>query len=253
MDEAAAHPGVAPAAFIFHCSRCGSTLVSQLARALPGTVVMSEAPVIDDVLRSGWPDETRRDVLRAVVTALGQPRAVADRHLIVKFDAWHVLDVPLVQDAFPGVPCVFVYRRPEDVIASQMRMPGQYLLPGVLDPSIAGLASADDVIAAGREAYCARVLGRLMRAAATLAADGRIELLSYEGFPDAAIARVLAWTERDPDGPDRAALTSLAAFDAKSPGVPFSPSSPRRASETARAAAVAFADEEYGALVRLER
>ena len=32
-------PGLAPTAFIFHCSRCGSTLYAQLAAALPQSAV----------------------------------------------------------------------------------------------------------------------------------------------------------------------------------------------------------------------
>src|SRR5262249_58975034 len=126
--------------------------------------------------------DERVEALRALVGALGQPRAESDRHLVIKFDAWHVLDVELVQEAFPGVRCVFIYREPVDVIASQMRMPGQYLIPGALDPAIAGLASLDEVIAAGREGYCARVLGRILAAAAELAVAGRLELLNYEQF-----------------------------------------------------------------------
>jgi aspartyl/asparaginyl beta-hydroxylase len=253
LAEAAGRPGVAPAAFIFHCSRCGSTLMSQLARALPGTLVLSEAPPIDDVLRSGWTDDTRIERLRAVVTALGQRRAGADRHLVIKFDAWHIVDLPLVQRAFPGVPCAFVYRDPLDVVASHMRMPARYLLPGELDPAFAGLASVDDVRAAGREGYCARVIGRMLAAGAELAADGRLDLLNYSELPGAAIDRALAWTGRASSSQDRARLLELAAFDAKAPGMPFAAarvvSGP--VSDAARAAASTFASAPFAALERL--
>src|ERR1044072_3432527 len=40
-------PGLQPTGFIFHMSRCGSTLVSQMLRALPHTIVVSEASLID--------------------------------------------------------------------------------------------------------------------------------------------------------------------------------------------------------------
>jgi hypothetical protein len=253
LAEAASRPGVAPAAFIFHCSRCGSTLMSQLARALPGTLVLSEAPAIDDVLRSGWTDETRIDRLRAVVTALGQRRAGADRHLVVKFDAWHIADLPLVQLAFPDVPCVFVYRDPLEVMASQMRMPGRYLVPGELDPAFAGLASLDEVLAAGREGYCARVIGRMLASAAELAADRRLDLVNYSELPAAAIDRVLAWTGRASSSQDRARLLYLAAYDAKTPGMPFAATRvvPSPVSDAARAAASTFASAPFAALERL--
>jgi len=252
MDEAAAKPGVAPSAFIFHCSRCGSTLMSQLARALPGTLVLSEAPAIDDVLRAPWARETRLETLRAIVTALGQPRGGADRHLVVKFDAWHVVDLPLVQEAFPGVPCVFLYRDPVDVVASQMRMPGRYLVPGELDPAFAGLGSVDDVIAAGRERYGARVIGRILASAAELAADGRCDLINYSELPAAAIDRALEWTGWERSADERARLVAVAAFDAKTPGLPFAAarvSSP--VSDAARAAVAAFAAAPYAALEHL--
>src|SRR5262249_22714547 len=36
--------GAAPSGFIFHMSRCGSTLIAQMLAALPRAVVISEAP-----------------------------------------------------------------------------------------------------------------------------------------------------------------------------------------------------------------
>lgn len=253
LAEAAAHPGIAPSGFIFHCSRCGSTLMSQLARALPGTVVVSEAPAIDDVLRSGWAHDRKVAALRAVVTTLGQPRAPEDRHLFIKFDAWHVVDVPLVQETFPGVPCVFVYRDPAHVIASQMRMPGRYLVAGELDPAFAGLASVEDVIAVGREGYYARVLGRILRAAAELADAGSVDLQYYGEFPGAAIDLVLDWTGRSETAEDRTRLTAVAGFDAKTPGIPFAAirDASRRPSDAASAAASEFAGTPFVALERL--
>jgi len=42
---------VPPAAFIFHISRCGSTLVSQLLASSPKNVSLAEVPFFDDILR----------------------------------------------------------------------------------------------------------------------------------------------------------------------------------------------------------
>ena len=44
-------PVVEPKAIIFHISRCGSTLVSQLLATLPRHIVLSEVPVFDQILR----------------------------------------------------------------------------------------------------------------------------------------------------------------------------------------------------------
>jgi hypothetical protein len=51
--------GIKPTGFIFHLSRCGSTLVSQMLAALPQNIVISEASPLDFALRSGnLPEES---------------------------------------------------------------------------------------------------------------------------------------------------------------------------------------------------
>src|SRR5206468_1319466 len=71
------HPGLRPNGFIFHVSRCGSTLVSQMLAALAQNVVISEAPPIDAVVRACHvrPDlslDQHAQWLRWMIEALGQ-------------------------------------------------------------------------------------------------------------------------------------------------------------------------------------
>jgi hypothetical protein len=95
-----------PTCLIFHMSRCGSALVAQLLAALPQNVVLSEAGPADDALRApyrigGVSDGQSVAWLRGVVSALGQQPRPEDRHLFIKFDAWHTRDLPLIERAFP--------------------------------------------------------------------------------------------------------------------------------------------------------
>ena len=48
-------PGLEPSAFIFHASRCGSTLISQMLAQLDDHIVISEPPPLDTLLRSDLP------------------------------------------------------------------------------------------------------------------------------------------------------------------------------------------------------
>ncbi|HEX9369048.1 MAG TPA: aspartyl/asparaginyl beta-hydroxylase domain-containing protein [Vicinamibacterales bacterium] len=220
VDRLAAHPGVAPAAFIFHTSRCGSTLVSQMAAALPRTIVISEAPPIDDVLRAPAPEPERIEWLRALVGALGQPRRGDERHLFVKFDAWHILNLTLVQRAFPGVPCLFLYRDPAAVVASQLLMPGLHTVPGLVDPSVIGL-DLPGALRLDRNEYVGRMLAAVYAGGLEGATDGRVTLMNYSELPGAALARLLEWcglTGRD-DLRDR--LLHVCRFDAKTPSLPY--------------------------------
>src|SRR5688572_3417330 len=71
VDE---QPGLQPDGFIFHMSRCGSTLVSQMLAASPANLVISEAAPIDAVLRAhlrdrSISDEQRIDWLRSIISA----------------------------------------------------------------------------------------------------------------------------------------------------------------------------------------
>src|SRR6185437_2103705 len=87
-DWARSEPGLAPSGFIFHMSRCGSTLVAQMLAALARSVVLAEAGPIDAVLRAAdgreAPDDDRRALwLRWMVSALGQRRRGDEDRLFI--------------------------------------------------------------------------------------------------------------------------------------------------------------------------
>lgn len=227
IDRAVSHPGIPPTAFIFHVSRCGSTLISQMAAALPSAIMISEAPPIDHILRASAAESERIAWLQALLSALGQPRRGGERHLFVKFDAWHIANLALVQRAFPGVPCVFLYRDPAGVVASQLYMPGLHMVPGLVDPSLIGL-DLPAALRLDRNQYVGRMLAAVYAAGVASARDGRVTLMNYSELPGAAISTLLDWcglTDRD-DLRDR--LLAVSRFDAKTPGLAYD------ASDTAR-------------------
>src|SRR6185369_5327085 len=136
--------GIAPQGFIFHMSRCGSTLVSRMLGSLPRSIVLSEAGPIDSVLRAGFRAPSLAEAehvswLRGMVSALGQRRAPDDNRLFIKFDSWSIVYLGLIERAFPEVPWLFVYRDPVEVMVSQMLRRGAHFVPGVIEPEIFGL------------------------------------------------------------------------------------------------------------------
>jgi hypothetical protein len=216
LELHAAPPGILPTGFIFHTSRCGSTLLSQMATALPGTIVISEAPPIDHILRAAVSESDRIEWLRALVGALGQPRRSDERHLFVKFDAWHIVDLALVQRAFPDVPCVFLYRDPAAVVASQLRMPGLHMVPGLVDPSMIGLDLAG-ALQLDRAEYVGRMLGALYAAGLAGARSGRVALMNYCELPERGAVKLIEWCGLNSSDDLRARLVDVARFDAKTP------------------------------------
>lgn len=111
--------GLYPTGFIFHISRCGSTLVSQMVATHQRATVVSESFAINAVLEmEEVPEVERIRLLQQVVGALGRRPAGCETHYVIKFTSWNVLHVHLIKRAFPDVPCLFIYRDPIEVLVS---------------------------------------------------------------------------------------------------------------------------------------
>ncbi|PYJ10002.1 MAG: sulfotransferase family protein [Verrucomicrobia bacterium] len=222
----AVRPGLSPTGFIFHMSRCGSTLLAQMLAALPQNIVVSEAPPLDSLLRAkvrGATEEQKIAWLRGLLSAFGQPRSGDEKQFFVKFDSWHTINLPLIRRAFPDVPWIFIYRDPVEVLTSQFKQRALHLVPGLIDLDLPGL----DPTAASQmsaDAYCAAVLSQVCAAALNqLRSGGRV--VNYRELPDAVWTSLpeyfnLDWTEEDLDR-----MRHVTQFDAKNPSLFFTANS----------------------------
>jgi gluconate kinase len=237
-------PGLEPEGFIFHMSRCGSTLVSQMLAALPKNVVISEAGSIDSVLRAKFrepsvTDEERTDWLRWIVSALGQARAGDEKHLFIKFDSWSVMDLPLIRRVYPAVPWIFLYRNPVEVLVSQLGRRGAHMVPGAIDPELFGM-KLDEVFQMPPEEYCARVLARICEAALQHHQSSAGMMINYDQLPEAVWTGVADYFGVEVSDADMERFRLVAGVDAKNPGLGFESDSQakrNKASETARVTA----------------
>jgi hypothetical protein len=217
-------PGMTPNAFIYHASRCGSTLVARMLMSLASHVVVSEPPPVDSVLganawRPGVSDEDRRRWLTALLSALGQPRAGSETRFVIKLDAWHVVDWRFLAHA-PGVPSIFLYRDPVEIAVSQLAMPGAYMVPGILGPSQCFVPLAD-AVTMPRVEFVARVLGRIFEAGLEACADGHARAVHYVELPDALWSSLADLSGVDRNATTRVALREAAVPDAKNPHFTF--------------------------------
>ena len=220
---AAAHPGLTPAGFIFHMSRCGSTLISQMLAAVDGNRVLSEAPALDDVLR----EDAR--LLPTMMSALGQPLS-GERRLFVKWDCWLTSQMGLIQTCFPRTPCIFLYRDPVEVLVSQMRNPGMW--------------TVSDAAIQGREVHVAKLLARICEAALAHHAV----LVNYDQLPDALYGLFgIEWADDEV-----AQMQSASTFDAKTSSFTFTPDAveKRRSASSCTHAAASLVTPFYEALER---
>lgn len=228
-DIAATQPCVRPTGFIFHMSRCGSTLLSQMLAAVPANIVISEAAPIDDILRGhflnpGVTEEQRVRWLQWLVNVLAWQRHPAEKNVFIKFDSWHVMFLPLIQRAFPGVPSIFLYREPLEVMASAKNQLGGQMIPGVLQPALLGW----DAAAVSRMQlfeYVARVLARLCEAAHTQVQAGKGKLVNYRQLPTAIWPALMDYWRVEFSADETARMLGAAQLNAKNPVLPFEPDS----------------------------
>ncbi|MEN3747162.1 sulfotransferase [Sphingomonas sp. HF-S3] len=233
---------VKPTGFIFHMSRCGSTLTAQMLAASPANIVLSEPAPLDAIVQMpqllpDLPRETHVAAIRAMLQALGRKRSGDAHRLFLKTDSWHMFALDLLLDAFPGTPWVFLYRDPVEVLVSQARMRGAQTVPGVvapqvfgLDPDTAGVAHAD---------YTALVLARTCQSAIDQAGRGGL-MVDYRTLPDAVFDRILPHFGVTLAPGEREAMAAASKRDAKAPTETFRKDSADKqasASDEVRAAA----------------
>jgi hypothetical protein len=191
---------VRPTGFIFHSSRCGSTLVANACRAVSNSIVLSEANAIDKLIARFITDadnpvkESLYSVfLRGVVHALAQRRTEDVRHLFIKFACCSFAQLERIKRIWPNVPWLFLYRDPVETIVSNMRDVPPWLIDN--DRRVLSSLIGDDS-EMSLEELCARTIGALYSTAYKLA-DANSMLLNYKQLSVPVIANVLNFFKVD--------------------------------------------------------
>ena len=227
-------PGVQPSGFIFHSSRCGSTLITQMLAQSPRNLVVSEPEPVSAIAFSHATEEQRVEWLRNAISALAQPRG-GQKHLFVKLEPRDVFMLPLFRKAFPEVPWLFLYREPIEVLVSNLERPAAYLTRGI--PSAAGV---DLTAAREPDEFVAATLGAVLEHATAAFPHPRGMLANYRDLPEALWESIARHFGVRFNAEETATFREAAQFDAKRPGQRFTPDSARKAKGTSpRARALA--------------
>jgi hypothetical protein len=151
---------VPPAAFIFHVSRCGSTLVSQLLSLDESNIVLSETPLFDQFLRKGRPgfhQDSYLSLLNDSIRLYSVPRTEKEKRVFIKTDSWHVHFYKELRKLFPATPFILLYRQPLEVLRSQQKRRGMQSVQGVIEPEIFGF-NKNEIMELSMDQYMAKVL-----------------------------------------------------------------------------------------------
>jgi hypothetical protein len=197
---------VAPTGFIFHSSRCGSTLLANSCRAISNSIVLSEANAIDKLVARFITDAAEGDVkeslyavfLRGVVQALGQRRTGSEQHLFVKFACCSFSQIERIRRIWPRVPWVFLYRDPVETIVSNINNIPPWLVDNDRRVLASILDSTPAAVAEMRiEELCARTIGSFYSLARRMADDNAM-LVNYNQLSVPVISSVLKFFKVSP-------------------------------------------------------
>lgn len=170
-----------PAAIIFHVSRCGSTLLTQLLSLNPENIILSEVPLFDQLLRQGHKDTSVDSVslLADTISFYTVKRTASAARYYIKTDSWHIHFYRQFRALFPKTPFIFLYRKPDEVLKSQQKRRGIQSVPGQLEPGIFNF-SKDDITGVTLDEYMCMVLeSYFSKFLEILSIDNNILLLNY--------------------------------------------------------------------------
>lgn len=251
LDWQQQSPGMQPSGFIYHMSRCGSTLVSQMLAALPDHIVLSEPPPVDAILRTdrrGATDEQRISWLRAWMSAMGQPLN-GEQRLYIKFDAWHTFDLPLLRRAFPNTPWIFLYRNPVEVMVSSMKNPGMQFVQGMVGINAVQIPFGDGQMTHAE--YMAHMLAQLLSAVLEHLRPLGGRAVDYSSLPKSVITDIVPHFDLALTTDQIAAMNEKTQFHAKQPYASFEPDAQRKqqeAGDDVRELCATFLDPLYAQL-----
>lgn len=212
---------IAPSAFIFHISRCGSTLITQMLSDLAHCIVLSEPPILDAFFRthrSG--NENDLEVFRQLINVLGQKRFPEERHLIIKFDCWHIANINFVRRAFPNVPIIFLYRNPHHVLTSHQRQRGPQMIPNFIDMVNLQIDSRH-LPDSDFDAYTAQLLDQFFIEAIKESKKNKLNLVNYNQLPKIVWEKLLSEFQINCSMTQLNQMQQRSQFHSKNPGQNF--------------------------------
>lgn len=218
---------IAPTAIIFHVSRCGSTLASQLLGLSEENISLSEVPFLDQLLR--WTYDNNKIDYSGYDNALSfyaVKTNAAQKRLFIKADSWHMFFYDQLRALYPSTPFILLYRHPAEVIRSQQKLRGMQAIPALIDPKLFGFEEA--VRELPLDHYMAKLLEKYYSQFIQIAgSDPLATLINYEQGATAMIDTIASVINMPIDAEYRKKINERCGYHAKYPEQAFAEEAPR--------------------------
>lgn len=220
---------IEPTAFIFHISRCGSTLISQMLGMQPSNIVLSEVPFFDDLLRHGKKHNVMLEILPQLKASIGfyaAKRKDIYQKLFIKTDSWHVHFYKEIRALYPTVPFFLLYRKPVEVIRSQQKKRGMQAIPNLLEAAIFGF-DPDNISTIQFDEYMGMVIESYLTAfLEILQNDKAAYAINYHDGAMQILDSIASVTDLHISESERLLMQKRAGFHAKFPEQVFTEEQP---------------------------
>ncbi|MDO8590792.1 MAG: hypothetical protein Q7R65_02325 [bacterium] len=158
--------------FIFHMSRCGSTLAAQMLASSNRFFVISEHPLINTLLDPALKLNEKIDkgaLLKASIQSILACKPREAEYSFLKFRSWNTLYLDKILEQFPTTPWMFIHRNGLEVLASVLRNPPGWLrsrekYESLFTPFL-DLKPGEHVESLGDDEFAIRILGAFCKKA----------------------------------------------------------------------------------------
>ena len=220
---------IEPTAFIFHISRCGSTLISQMLGMQPSNIILPEIPFFDDLLRYGKKHDCITEILpqlKAAIGLYGAKRNEKYQQLFIKTDSWHIHFYKELRALYPTVPFFLLYRKPDEVIRSQQKKRGMQALPNLLEAAIFGF-DKDKISTMPLDEYMGMVIESYLNAfVEILENDKAVYAINYHDGAMKIVNTIATVTGLQISAEENILMQKRAGFHAKFPEQVFTEEQP---------------------------
>ncbi|QEY12739.1 sulfotransferase family protein [Cellvibrio sp. KY-YJ-3] len=220
QQQAIALADAQPAGFIFHLSRCGSTLISGCLSELDSTCVFSESPLLTELLLDkNLSVQEQQNLLRAFINL--QAAVFPNRpQVIIKWNAWDIFCWDLIHAIYPQVPVVFVVRNPVEILASHQKLAGRHMAG---EP---GLAQFNSMFSRATNhlsllQYRTDVLRSLQQKMHSIQTQNSILCMDYSQLKYSGINTIFRYFDLTLTGEEQTAVMQRLGIHSKTPGVLF--------------------------------
>ena len=210
-----------PSVIIFHVSRCGSTLLSQLLALDENQIVLSEVPFFDELLRLPYKEHAVEikiadNYLKAAIKYYGQRKSGNEKYLFIKSDSWHLHFYGRLRALFPLAHFILLYRNPLEVIQSHQKQRGMQSVPGIIEPAVFGFSKEIDE--PNLDLYMANVLKSYFRVMIEITKNDPLALpVNYNEGMNNILKKITAFTGLPVTKETEELITERSRFHAKHP------------------------------------